>query len=358
MGKRGRLGRQSDEGIPVQNKFAKLGHIGDEVITTSKVVYKPPPITVPNVANSTIRAHLYAAGVKDYTLRNKTIGVAIYVSCKEDFDLVKKSLNSSQTGFYSHPGKEDRMTKFLLKGLVCTDSNELRGELSHVGIRPAEILEITPKRSRYHDDKLYLLSFKIGEMKLQDLQKIRVVCQQIVTWDKYTPRRKGPTQCRKCQMFGHGTTYCHLPDKCGKCAGNHTTMECSATPEAIKRCANCGKNHEANSLECETRAEYIAIKNRANHQSIKKHAPIQQTPRFVPAPVLPPIMSGWNQVVKGPVAAVTEPLHKANAPGADLFSADECFNIFVEMMSSLRGCTSKAEQLKAITKMAVKYGCP
>lgn len=65
---------------------------------------------------------------------NKTIGEAIYVNNKEDFNLVQKSLNVSQTGSYSHPAMNYRVTKFILKGLVCTDANELRGELSHDGI--------------------------------------------------------------------------------------------------------------------------------------------------------------------------------------------------------------------------------
>ena len=65
--------------------------------------------------------------------------------------------------------------------------------------------------------------------------------------EKYIPR-KTPVRCFNCQKFGHSVKFCKSSSVCGKCAGSHQTRECAS---AIKKCANCGKDHHSSFSGCE-----------------------------------------------------------------------------------------------------------
>ncbi len=49
-------------------------------------------------------------------------------------------------------------------------------------------------------------------------------------------------QCYRCQAWGHTQTACGKQERCGECAGNHPTKDC--TKERVS-CVNCGKAHRA-----------------------------------------------------------------------------------------------------------------
>uniref|UniRef100_A0A182JIB7 CCHC-type domain-containing protein n=1 Tax=Anopheles atroparvus TaxID=41427 RepID=A0A182JIB7_ANOAO len=104
--------------------------------------------------------------------------------------------------------------------------------------------------------ELYLVHFKRGSCTLASLQAIRSIQSVIVRWEPYRGGRKGPTQCLRCQDFGHGTRHCRLQPRCANCAGNHLTNDCSANTEEVNKCANCQGNHRANNVECPQRAKY------------------------------------------------------------------------------------------------------
>jgi hypothetical protein len=50
-------------------------------------------------------------------------------------------------------------------------------------------------------------------------------------------------RCFKCQKYGHTQELCSKPVVCGKCAGNHRTLECAVEPRAWKslNCTGCQK---------------------------------------------------------------------------------------------------------------------
>lgn len=355
--------------VGLSNKFSSLMDVeeGAPLQKNQQQLHarRPPPITIPNMVASGVKAQLCAAGVLEYSIKNKSVGVSVHTTTKEDYDKVMKSLKSSKTGFFSHPGKEDKLQKFLLSGLCRMPIEDLQMELSAVNIKPEQILEITPRNMRYTENILYLIQFKIGTINIQDLQKIRVIDHQIVRWEKYQSRRSGPTQCRNCQMYGHGTTYCHLPSNCLKCGGKHTTTSCNEAPEAIKKCANCGKNHEANSKDCEARLHYLAVKNSINHNNVKK-SNAQSKPQFVPAPPRPALNQGWSQTVKGnPPSPQQQQFHQQQhtaqsnsqnqQPTEELLSSEECFKILIDMTAALKSCRTRSEQIQALSKLAINY---
>ena len=57
-----------------------------------------------------------------------------------------------------------------------------------------------------------------------------------------------PLQCYKCQGLGHMAFQCNLETKCMRCAGPHSTKDC--TDKTSNKCANCQGEHSANSSLC------------------------------------------------------------------------------------------------------------
>lgn len=58
-------------------------------------------------------------------------------------------------------------------------------------------------------------------------------------------------------MYGHGTSHCHRAERCLKCGGSHSAVNCLITD--IK-CANCQEEHVAISKACKNRIKYVAIR--------------------------------------------------------------------------------------------------
>jgi hypothetical protein len=74
--------------------------------------------------------------------------------------------------------------------------------------------------------------------------------KQILKAERYAPHLH-ITQCYKCHGYGHRATNCKKKEKCGKCAEEHPTAECTSdTP----KCVNCDGKHEAWHIECMARS--------------------------------------------------------------------------------------------------------
>uniref|UniRef100_A0A182S0D1 Pre-C2HC domain-containing protein n=1 Tax=Anopheles funestus TaxID=62324 RepID=A0A182S0D1_ANOFN len=98
-----------------------------------------------------------------------------------------------------------------------------------------------------------------GTVNTAILKNIKAINHCRVTWE-YFSTKPGPMQCKRCQLFGHGTSNCNRIKKCYLCAGEHDPIICPQTagpaasdgrvPEHKLKCANCGGNHTARFLEC------------------------------------------------------------------------------------------------------------
>jgi len=67
-------------------------------------------------------------------------------------------------------------------------------------------------------------------------------------------KSKQPTQCHRCQKFGHAQSGCTNPAVCVKCAGGHLTVDCPTKGRVESpKCANCGGDHTANYRGCPKR---------------------------------------------------------------------------------------------------------
>ena len=153
-------------------------------------------------------------------------------------------MHEQKAEFFSHDAKQDRPFKALLRGLPEMDISEKVEELrGRYQLEVLKGLKIKQRIDTIHS-RLYLVHFKRGTCSLKKLEAARTIQQVIIRWEAYRGGKKGPTQCHRCQDFGHGTRHCNIQPRCARCAGQHITDACSTKDqnEAMK-CSNCSGPH-------------------------------------------------------------------------------------------------------------------
>lgn len=86
-------------------------------------------------------------------------------------------------------------------------------------------------------------------------------------------------QCFNCQKYGHLSTGCIRPTKCGHCAGHHTTSSCDQK-EGEPRCAACGEDGHpswAKSCVLQKKEEERTRGARYNRQTLYAEPPLEET---------------------------------------------------------------------------------
>ena len=100
------------------------------------------------------------------------------------------------------------------------------------------------------------------------VRSITELCGLRVSVESYLAP-KGPTQCKRCQRFGHTQLNCGYAPRCIACGGYHLSGGCS-NPREQPQCCDCGSNHIANYRGC--------VKWKDAKEALAKQAP-QRAPR-------------------------------------------------------------------------------
>lgn len=198
-----------------------------------------------------------------------------------DYDSTVKLLSTMKYTFFTHPVKDNRKFKLVLFGLPQIGIDNIKEEFkSRHNIEPVSIKEIKTARSN-SNDALFIVEFNRSQISKREVRKIHYFYNISVKWRNPLRGNKGPTQCSKCTMYGHGATHCHRKPACLGCGGDHDYSECSLEklPSAgpvIYKCHNCLKNnrkntnHKADDIRCPYRKEYLEIRQRVT----AKHRPV------------------------------------------------------------------------------------
>lgn len=60
----------------------------------------------------------------------------------------------------------------------------------------------------------------------------------------------GPSQCYRCQFFGHGSSQCNRPMRCVRCSGSYRRQDCTRDASTAGECCKCGEAHNASYKGC------------------------------------------------------------------------------------------------------------
>jgi hypothetical protein len=92
--------------------------------------------------------------------------------------------------------------RVVLIGLPKLLSDDIKSELKEKNIIPDDIKAMNIRKGRYEDHTNYILYFKKGAHTIFKLREIKTIFNIVVRWNYYISKKHGPTQCRRCQMWG------------------------------------------------------------------------------------------------------------------------------------------------------------
>lgn len=274
-----KMSRTSDDNL-IGNRFDIFNHGNDfdseDEDGTEIPQEKIPPITVDVF-------HSFASVInllgKHYKYKRMSIGTKVISDSKGLYDQAISTLKRAQLQFFTHEAKNTKVFRLVLFGLPQLDCKTITEEFHNAhNIEPISVKEIKTKRSS-EDDAIYMLEFDREQISKRELMRIRFFYGISVKWRNPIKGNRGPTQCSKCAMYGHGANHCYRIVTCTACAGSHDYSTCPLNKTAqegpvIYKCFNCFKNklkninHRADDPQCPCRSEYLEIRNRASSRNI------------------------------------------------------------------------------------------
>lgn len=319
-----------------------------------------PPIFVYNKTVCDINSIATSLAInKDEYLQRVSRGV-IQLTVKSQIHFTKfvSHFEEMDIRFYTHRLPDETPTRFVLSGLPVFSADEVMTELKSFNIEPMSVKQLSASTSG--DSALFLVAFKRGSCKLQDLRKVRSLFNVIINWRPYSRKSTDIVQCFRCQQFGHGMSHCHLQPKCVKCGELHLTKDCTIPKKVSKqgtsadqgsddrnliKCANCSRNHTASFRGCPTRLAYLKQLEVRKAQARARQTTSSQFPRPPPSPVQPGV--SFAQTLSG--ANVNQ--------GSNLLTLTEFLSLARELYTRLSACTTRGMQVLALSELMAKYMC-
>lgn len=265
--------------IPTSNKFSALSEDDNNITDLTPKQVKLAPIVVTN-KETNIQTLLTKLKIT-CDIKIVSIGKIFFVNSPEDKIAIINELKTNKIDHYSHPDVTNKIFKVILSGLPEVETKEIEEELSRThNFTPIKITMFKTNSQ----NKLYLCEFNKGEVNMKKINTVKTVYHHIIKWQKFKPKRAGPTQCMRCLMFGHGISSCSRFLACARCGQNHLTRDCtvitSETKNPAYRCFNCASadlpfRHQATDPVCPFRAKYMAsvesARSKNKNQTQRKH---------------------------------------------------------------------------------------
>lgn len=377
----------SNQNINLSNRFQPLANMEfeDDSININRGSTKKDSTSKPKIPPIVVTQKLFnpneiqSLELSDISFKFISLGVKISFGIKESYDKCIDHLKKNNVEFFTHRLKNN-IFKVILSGLPQLNTDDIKNELNSK--YNLNIVDVRELQTSYFNknSRLYLLSLDNSEINLSHLRQIKVVNHTIINWLRFSPKYKGPIQCRKCLMFGHGAENCHRQTSCMLCASNeHTSENCSLgiadNPLAIYKCGNCQSkglksNHKANDPNCPCKLEFQNIRNHVrvknSNRNNKSNRGGQESPQFrgsnhnrqhhfnINAPEFNqdsfPSLSGNRHQLN--YSSTNFGNSYANVTkNNNLLSAEEFFNIFDDALTKFYECKSVHDQFALIASL-------
>lgn len=378
-----------DVGTPTKNKFNSLSsEVNTSILDSSGSEEKKqyiPPIVIQGIEYNKLITVFKSIDIIDFKLKLLSVGIKTTFSKLLSFTKTKDFLEKENIEYYTFSNKNTNPVKIILTGLPDINIEDLKNEIVLSGIEIENILQIIPlkpngKEHNIHKNINYLIKFEKSKVSTQVVHKIKYLFNIVVRWFPYVNYNKGPTQCRRCQMYGHGTSHCGRFPKCLNCGQRHNVDECR---EPIRKCANCGESHEANSKICTNRKTYIALRQNINInrqiQNISVGSPNNKQ-RTLSSKVnsqrnnnidlsqnnFPSIRGAtqnserdkWFKQFSSSQQSqpsFSQEIPPSNANNSTLFTINELTSLVSEVTRQISSCTTRAQQFEVIIKLSLQY---
>lgn len=369
--------------VPLKNSFNLLSE--DEDISDKEPAIKRDKIMPVIVTDVDKDLHTIITDLQiDCDIKITSAGNKIFAKTSEDNGKIIAALDSLKINYFSHPNKVNKSFKLILCGLPVVETKDITDSLSATyNITPTKITMFNTNATT----KLYLCYFEKSEnVDVKTVTAIKSVYHHIISWKKFKPKNRGPTQCYKCCMYGHGISCCKRFAVCMLCSGNHVTKSCTnITRDTINphfKCFNClsaklQHDHKANDLDCPFRAKYIAAIEKARDKNQQRHVSrmTAQNPHatralnndgpFLIAPTPPPLTLSFAQAASRAPINIQPNRHNTESSSTntyqedannDLWSISEVTQLLLKSINELKLCKSKLDQLTVIANL-LQHAC-
>lgn len=370
-----RFKQQRTADVPRGNRFQELSDLDDDdasSVVTGEIrdfTIKVPPIVVDSCHNFTEVIQLLGKGGK---YKRMSVGTKVMPDSIPDYENMMQKLKTAEMTFYSHPVKDQKKFKLILFGLPQIDKKTIFDEFKDTfNIEPISINEIkTAKSSR--DDALYAIEFDRTQITKKEIVKIKHFYGIIVHWRNPLRRARGPTQCSKCAMFGHGASNCYRKNACLVCGGPHDASVCqisktSCHSPVIYKCHNCSKqnlkniNHRADDPKCPSRRQYLEIREKVTRN--KSHFKTTNTRRTfsfseedfpqITRNKEPILNNNWPNIgnVEGGKTQGRINIENNQCNDDNDISNEQILQIYFDAIDALQKCKNKFDKMRVLGMM-------
>ncbi|GFT12184.1 nucleic-acid-binding protein from transposon X-element [Trichonephila clavipes] len=128
-------------------------------------------------------------------------------------------LENSGVEFKSFKLKQDRPVKVVVRGLPSnTEPDDIKSEIEAKGFKVIKISQIKNYRTKAPMPLFYFqIENGVNAPKIFDFTELFGTRIEVKPFD----RGNKINQCWRCQGWFHSSEVCHLPPRCGRCAGPH-----------------------------------------------------------------------------------------------------------------------------------------
>lgn len=362
----------------ITNRFDSLSDIEDDIVSSnensivnlSSTIKKPSPIIITdqNSSINSISSSMNSLNIQLFSIKKISIGLKVFLSKTSDFITYVQHIKDQKIEFYTHRDKSEKIFKVVLSGLDKCDISSIQSGLEVYLLHPVKIFEMKSKNSN-SNRALYLCHFKRSEVNFRQLkQNVNEINHIVISWLRYQPKFKQITQCYNCYMFGHGSNNCNRAAICNFCASStHKSLECSlksieySSENSSKfKCINCSlKNlpdsHRASDPSCPERQVFAKIRSNLSSQSKTGKSIVDFNLIKQNFPELKPV-NQFHEINDNNVQRKTNRSIKSNLSNkslddpvaSELFSMEECFNIFYKAVTDMKKCQNKIDQMTVI----------
>lgn len=365
------LGRQKDIARERHNRFSILNEENMEIAVDpsgqnqSQQVSEKSPKMPPIIIDSSFdfKKVIEFVGSDHYQFKRTSIGTKVFSQSTEKYDELKKRLEANKYLYHTHKLRANDVFKMVLIGLHKVDVESIREELevSH-GIKCEEVKEIITKKSS-DSDALYLLTFKRNEVRKKTLHNIKYILRVAVTWTNQSVRpNRGPTQCSKCGMFGHGSENCFRTKVCFLCSNSgHDVSSCKLNqkdPQGIQyKCFNCvsksypNADHRADDPRCRCRKEYLEVRRNVTTKNTLSQKKSTYASFEYDESKFPSTSQNFCHEAPGPSNQPSYANKLKESPNDELLTLEQLFAIFQKAAVALKKCSTKFDQLYVLLEM-------
>lgn len=184
--------------------------------------------------------------------RSTKDGIKVQVPTPSDHRKLTAFLRDQRIGFHTYALEDERLLRVVIRGLpVEITPDSIKADLCAQGFPVREVHRMYNGRTKTPFELVLVVLNLTPEGKaIFDLKMVNNLSGLHVE----TPHRNGtPSQCHRCQLYGHSARNCFAQPRCVKCLGDHGTADCTRTRDTSEppSCVLCGASgHTANYRGC------------------------------------------------------------------------------------------------------------